>query len=380
MECIKLANASILTQKLRSILTLLGIVIGVSLVVTVSILGKTLKSTVLDSFAATLGSNFIWADVVLEGIEEESEGAGKISNQMIADYENKYSGIVKPIIELGEDIQGVLYYDNQDNYSRTYVTGISPVYQQSYSIAMVKGRFITEADCDESRGTIVISDKTAQLCFGEEEALGKEINCKDEKGIIYPFVIVGIYKFVDLVGNYLSSTDYRNYKLQSFTSYTYASQLLGTQINRELSHLEWQVELGENESIEDFTQETETFFYRYFDDSDYYVMVSTTKESIDSINQIIKILTVVVLCLIGCIIGIIGGIILGGLSTMMLPSIIGDMLEKNDTGAVQLEIGVKIDYFVVQISFLFSLLLGCLFGYYPAKMAAKKEPVEALRG
>lgn len=431
-ECFKLANTSILTQKLRSFLTILGIVIGVTAVVSVSMLGKTLKSTVYDSFTATLGSNLIWADVILEGMEQGTGDAGKISNQMIAAYEEKYAGIVNPIIELGQDIQGIVYYDNQDNYGSTYITGISPVYQQSYSISMVEGRFITERDCQENRGTIVISEETAQLCFGEEDAIGKEINCKDEKGIIYPFVVVGIYKFVDFDGSYLSSTNHRNYKLQSFTSYTYASKLLGTEINRALGHIEWQVELNENESIEDFAKETENFFNRYFEDSDYYVMVSTTKESIESINQIIKVLTMVVsvvyiislivggvgvmnimlinvshrtkeigirkslgatnqmiqiqflteavvLCLIGCIIGIVGGIILGGVSTMMLPSILGDMLEKNDTGSVQLEVGVKIDYYVVGVSFLFSILLGILFGYYPAKKAAKKNPIEALR-
>lgn len=431
-ECFKLANTSILTQKLRSFLTILGIVIGVTAVVSVSMLGKTLKSTVYDSFTATLGSNLIWADVILEGMEQGTGDAGKISNQMIAAYEEKYAGIVNPIIELGQDIQGIVYYDNQDNYGSTYITGISPVYQQSYSISMVEGRFITERDCQENRGTIVISEETAQLCFGEEDAIGKEINCKDEKGIIYPFVVVGIYKFVDFDGSYLSSTNHRNYKLQSFTSYTYASKLLGTEINRALGHIEWQVELNENESIEDFAKETENFFNRYFEDSDYYVMVSTTKESIESINQIIKVLTMVVsvvyiislivggvgvmnimlinvshrtkeigirkslgatnqmiqiqflteavvLCLIGCIIGIVGGIILGGVSTMMLPSILGDMLEKNDTGSVQLEVGIKIDYYVVGVSFLFSILLGILFGYYPAKKAAKKNPIEALR-
>lgn len=280
----------------------------------------------------------IWADVIMKGMEQDSGEDGNISNQMIAAYEEKYAGIVKPIIELAQYIQGEVYYDNQVNYGSTFITGISPVYQQSYSIFMLEGRFITERDCQEKRGTIVISQETVRLYFGEEDA----------------------------------------------TPYTYESKLLGTEINRALSHVEWQVELDENESIEGFAKETEEFFNRYFEDSDYYVMVSTTKESIESINQIIKILTMVVsvvyiISLIGCIIGIVGGIILGGVSAMMLPIILGDMLEKNNTGAVQLEVGLKIDYYVVGVSFLFSVLLGILFGYYPAKKATKKNLIKALR-
>ncbi|MGA2647434.1 MAG: ABC transporter permease [Candidatus Sulfotelmatobacter sp.] len=182
-EIVQMATDTIRGNKLRSGLTVLGIVIGVAMVIGVSSIGRGLDDNVRD-VVASIGSNVVFAyhmEPFIFGRPTEEmrtrkkltfEDAEAVSQLPHVKAAAALLQFVRP--ELGVGTFAVKYEDRKAK--NTILEGDTASVKDVVDLRMAAGRFFTEAD-DERRATvIVLAHDTAEELFPVENPLGKEIN------------------------------------------------------------------------------------------------------------------------------------------------------------------------------------------------------------
>ena len=182
-EIVHMATDTIRSNKLRSGLTVLGIVIGVGMVIGVSSIGRGLDDNVRD-MVASMGSNLIFAyhiePFTFGRPTEEMRTRKKLTfDDAEAIKELPHVKAVSAGIrffrpELGVGTFAVKYQDRK--VKNTILEGDTASVKDVFDMPMASGRWFTEAD-DERRATvIVLGHDTAEELFPAEGPLGKEIN------------------------------------------------------------------------------------------------------------------------------------------------------------------------------------------------------------
>jgi putative ABC transport system permease protein len=182
-EIVQMATDTIRSNKLRSGLTVLGIVIGVAMVIGVSSIGRGLDDNVRD-VVTSIGSDIIFAyhlEPFTFGRPTEEmrtrkkltfEDAEAIKQLPHVKYVSAGIRFFRP--ELGVGTFAVKYGDRK--VKNTILEGDTASVKDVYDLPMDSGRWFTESD-DERRATvIVLAHDTAEELFPIESPLGKEIN------------------------------------------------------------------------------------------------------------------------------------------------------------------------------------------------------------
>lgn len=182
-ECLKIAYSSILAHKLRSLLTMLGIIIGIASVVSVVALGLGSQKKVLESIAR-LGTNTIEV--------RSGKGFGDIrSGKTRLDLSDVTTLASLPQLEAAEpqaDTSGVITYKNISLNAKAEGIGVNEFNIKGYTLAT--GRALNENDLKQSANVVVLDyNGHNQLFKGQraEEILGKIIIFSNQ-----PFKIVGV--------------------------------------------------------------------------------------------------------------------------------------------------------------------------------------------
>jgi putative ABC transport system permease protein len=182
-EIVQMATDTIRTNKMRSSLTVLGIVIGVAMVIGVSSIGRGLDDNVRD-MVKSIGSNLIFAyhmePFIFGRPTEEMRMRKKLTfedAQAIGELphvKEVSAGIRFFRPELGMGTFAVKYKDRK--VKNTILEGDTASVKDVFDLPMSAGRWFSEAD-DERRATvIVLGHDTAEELFPIENPLGKEIN------------------------------------------------------------------------------------------------------------------------------------------------------------------------------------------------------------
>ncbi len=176
-ECFQSAIKSLSTSKLRSFLTVLGIVIGITSVTVISSLGNGLQNTIMESFEG-LGMDRIQ-------VMAKDDSLTVSDAELIAQHEN--ASTVVPYINTG----GVVEELGKDEELYVSLNGVSEDYLNMMTTDIKFGRFLIENDIANNSKVIVIPDVLAKKYFGYENAIGETI--KVNLGNSSPeFVVVGI--------------------------------------------------------------------------------------------------------------------------------------------------------------------------------------------
>ena len=197
-ENIKMALRSIAGNKLRTALTMLGIIIGVSSVSLVIAIGNGVKSSVTDQ-VSELGTNLLQVNPGQAFSSEEgsdSEGGGPATNFASA---FGASTLTEKDVQTIRDIDGVYaaapvsLVSGVANYNGKPATGAilfatDDQFDDAVKVDLEKGRFIAVGTTNET----VVGGTVAEKLFGTEDPMGKEITIRDKK-----FVIVGVTKKPD---------------------------------------------------------------------------------------------------------------------------------------------------------------------------------------
>ncbi|MBS5099585.1 ABC transporter permease [Veillonella sp.] len=185
-ESFLMAWASLIANKLRSLLTMLGIIIGVAAVIALVSIGNGVKQDIEDSISS-LGSNLL---VVLPGAPR-TPGArssqGSMKSLKISDYEAiaKLEG-VKAASPMTNGSYVVIY---QNKNWTTSVAGVNSNFQDVNNWTMTSGRFFSDKNVQNRERVAVVGQTVVKNLFADEDPVGKEIRVKN-----IPFRVIGVLK------------------------------------------------------------------------------------------------------------------------------------------------------------------------------------------
>ncbi|MFC2366686.1 MAG: ABC transporter permease [Veillonella parvula] len=185
-ESFLMAWASLIANKLRSLLTMLGIIIGVAAVIALVSIGNGVKQDIENSISS-LGSNLL---VVLPGAPR-TPGArssqGSMKSLKISDYEAiaKLEG-VKAASPMTNGSYVVIY---QNKNWTTSVAGVNANFQDVNNWTMTSGRFFSDKNVQNRERVAVVGQTVVKNLFTDEDPVGKEIRVKN-----IPFRVIGVLK------------------------------------------------------------------------------------------------------------------------------------------------------------------------------------------
>ena len=185
-ESFLMAWASLIANKLRSLLTMLGIIIGVAAVIALVSIGNGVKQDIEDSISS-LGSNLL---VVLPGAPR-TPGArssqGSMKSLKISDYEAiaKLEG-VKAASPMTNGFYVVIY---QNKNWTTSFAGVNANFQDVNNWTMTSGRFFSDKNVQNRERVAVVGQTVVKNLFADEDPVGKEIRVKN-----IPFRVIGVLK------------------------------------------------------------------------------------------------------------------------------------------------------------------------------------------
>ena len=391
-QSFKLAVKSLLTSKMRSLLTMLGIIIGVAAVIIITSLGNGMQNYMNDQFEE-MGSNLVQAQVYLTGSSLDVKADDMYA--LVEKYPQYLSGVTPY-----NSVQGTVR-QGSDEFKRTSVYGVGETfYNVSKNTIMTgsslgKGRFLSYVDVEREMAVCVIGSYLEQEAFGGD-ALGKTLTVSGA-----PFTVVGV---LDQSGD--SSEGSGDDCI--YIPYTQANRLGGSQ---------WYV-LYMFTSTDRSTAATakgivENRLFKAYHDTDYYVVL-TSAEMMDAMDSMVNLL-MAILTLIAAISLLVGGI---GIMNIMLVSVtertreIGIrkslgakgrdirsqfIIEAGTTSAIGGTIGIILGIIMAQlITVVMAYIIqggqnngfvalptlngiAVAFGYLPANKAAKLNPIDALR-
>ena len=169
LEFILLSLTAIKTNKIRSLLTMLGIIIGVASVILLVSIGSGLQSFVTQQFAA-LGSNTVYImpgkiDLKSGNPGQQMLSISKFELSDVGDILRNGAGIIKEVTPASAT-NGLLTYKGETTSSET--VGIWENYFSIQSFPIRKGKNISQADVERARKAIVLGSKPAEDLFGKD--------------------------------------------------------------------------------------------------------------------------------------------------------------------------------------------------------------------
>ena len=183
-ESFLMAWASLVANKMRSILTMLGIIIGVAAVIALVSIGNGVKQDIQNSISS-LGSNLL---MVMPGAPRTPgvrPTAGSMKSLKVADYEAiaKLDG-VKAVSPMTNGAYVVIY---QNKNWTTSVSGVNANYLDVNNWTMKSGRFLSNKNIQNRERVVVVGKTVAKNLFGDEDPVGAEIRVKN-----IPFRVIGV--------------------------------------------------------------------------------------------------------------------------------------------------------------------------------------------
>lgn len=401
-ETVQMAIEALWSNKMRSLLTMLGIIIGVGAVIAMVSIGMGVRKQVQDSIAS-LGSNML---IVNASAAKNSAGvrqaAGSSTNLKLEDAEAIKKKItdaqyVTPMVQKNYQV-----VNGNQNWN-TQVVGVSLDYMNIRSLVVANGTFITQKDIDSSSRVAVIGTTVAENLFGENvNPVGKNIRINND-----PFKVVGL---LESKGQSSVGQDQDDTVIIPIT--TAMNRVMATDHIQSIN-----IEVASQDKIDQVQAEVENLLrerHKIIGDKE----DDFTVRNLTSIMEAMTSSTTMITLLLGSVAGIsllVGGI---GIMNIMMVSVtertreIGIrkalgatynnimmqfLIEAIFVGIIGGLIGIGIGCATasaisqfggfntvitiepILVSFFFSVGISLFFGIYPARKAAKLDPIEALR-
>ena len=391
LESFALAVKNILSSKTRTLLTMLGIVIGVAAVIVIVGLGNGLEKYMTDSFSG-LGTNTLTVNVMSRG---STRSLSVDEMYGIVDENSQYLDQCSPTVSMNGYVK-----IGSDTVSSTSVQGVSEDYVDISGASVSSGRNLQYSDMKLRAKVCVIGAYIDRAYFGGS-AVGQTMR-------IYgtTFTIVGVLAQQDEDLEEGGSDDC------IYLPYTTASRISG-----EVSS--YVITMKDENYIDQSVAALENALYEVFSSDDYYTVTSMA-EMVETMTSMINIL-VGVLAGIAAISLVVGGIgimnimlvsvtertreigirkslgakeryimqqfvieaastsALGGVTGILLGDLLSVAASVVATRLMGENLSVSPTLAAVAAAFGISVGIGILFGYLPAKKAAKLNPIDALR-
>lgn len=186
MQSVQMAFKSILGNKMRSFLTMLGIIIGVIAVVVLVSIGQGANQTVSSSIQK-LGTNLLTVNIIARRNNPITLNSLEELRQL------KELAQVSPVSMSSGTLKAGL-----EQYEDASLLATTPGYDLIRSYGIMEGRFLTEPDIANRSFVAILGQEAAQELFGSVHALGQTFTFQG-----YPFIVVGV---LDAIGSSFSGS------------------------------------------------------------------------------------------------------------------------------------------------------------------------------
>lgn len=400
LESIRVSLRALRANKLRSALTMLGIIIGVAAVIAMVGMGNGATASITSQIQG-MGSNLLTISAGQSNSGGVNMGAGSSSSLSMTDVTKiKVGTAVKAVAPVASsNAQVVLGSGN----TSTSINGTTQGYEIIKNVTIARGRFITEEDVNSSARVAILGPTVVENLMGDANAdiIGKNIKINN-----VPFQVIGVTTATGSTG-FQSSDDMITAPIT-----TVQARLIGKKTVRNILVSATSEELMQTAQDEITATLRKAHNIKEGKDNDF--RVQNQADMLETMQSVTKTMTM----LLGGIAGIsllVGGI---GIMNIMLVSVTertreigirkaigaksGDILLQFLIEAVVLSvlgggIGIAFGYggaslagkalgmdtsislFSVLMAFGFSAAIGIIFGVFPARKAATMDPIDALR-
>ena len=436
LENIKEAITSIFSNKMRSILTMLGIIIGISAVITITTIGNSIQTT-LTSTLNSLGGNTVQAYVDARYPEDDADwdtweypdmkASDYVTQEMIDELMEKYPDEFDGIAA-SEFLGNGQIRQDKNTYANVSVQGTTSEYIDYMKLKMYAGRNLTKQDNKTKKNVCIVADTMAKQYFGDENPIGEQITYAGSDGNLYDFTIVGIYEYnAALFGKVDTSVPEKDRSTTMFIPIQTCFKLMGKD---QSGYTNFNLMVNSLADINQATTDVTNFFEeKYANNKNFHVSTYNMASSMGMINIVINVVTIavsgialislivggvgvmnimlvsitertreigvrmalgakrstirmqfvmeaIVLCIFGGMIGILIGVFNGFVLGKVAEFVIQNMYSEYSRYIIM---SVRPSVSAIVLSLFFSMLTGVFFGYYPANKAAKMEVIDALR-
>ncbi|MCI2082517.1 MAG: ABC transporter permease [Bacteroidales bacterium] len=396
---IKIALKALGSNRMRTFLTMLGIIIGVGSVITMLAIGTGSKQSIRSEIGS-MGTNVI---MVMPGnghFGGVRQSASSMQTLKLSDYrslanETSYLSHITPVV----DASGQAIFGAENTPTTLY--GVNGEYLDIHGYALSEGTVFTDEDIKKSAKVCLIGATVAKNLFGKEDPLGKVIRFSK-----IPFKIIGV---LESKGSNTMGMDQDDLLLAPYTTVqkrilaiTYLNAIHASAISEDYS----------TQAINEITKILQiNHGIEIGEENDF--NVRSMQEMLKTMSSVMDLLTI----LLGCVAGI--SLIVGGIGIMNIMYV--SVTERTKEIGLRMAIGAKGKYIMIQflieaifisvlggiigviigilaakiiellgtptsvsafsivLSFLVCVFTGIFFGWYPARKAARLNPIDAIR-
>lgn len=389
-EAFRMSIGAIIAHKMRSLLTMLGIIIGITSVVSVVALGNGSQQKILSNING-LGTNTM---NIFNGTGFGDRWAVHMQNLTVNDAaaleKQSYIEQVTP----NNAATGLLIYGNR-SFASTNLRGVGEQFFDVEGQKLTQGRLISERDIEQSESVVILDERSKKAIFADENPIGKILHFGKR-----PLRVIGVVSDRQMASP--SST------LNLYSPYTtLMNKISGVKKINSIT-----VKIADNVNTTVAEKSVTDFLISRHGKKDFFIMNSDTiKQTVESTTGTMKLL----ISSIAFISLIVGGI---GVMNIMLVSV----TERTKEIGIRMAIGARksniLQQFLIEAvlicliggvsgialslllglffnafvsnfamafstvsiiaAVLFSTLIGVIFGYVPAKKAAQLDPIIAL--
>lgn len=403
---VKTAYEGLMTNRSRSFLTVLGVVIGVAAIIIVMAVGDGARALILDEVSG-LGPETV---IVRPGSGVSDFSSTFVSNSLTQDdveaLQNSSNVPNLKNIHPYVIVSSAVEYRG-DSYRPTMFGGSASFFAGTLDIDLADGEFYTQEDIDSNARKVVIGQDVKEDLFGLSQAVGSEVTIQNRN-----YEVVGVFADAGQIGGF-------NFDNMVMMPQTAAHNY----ITGDDAYQEIIIQADEPENVDKLIFDIKSTLRAQHDlddgdEDDFYTQ--TQQNIIDQISTITAILSAFLIAMLSVAL-LVGGI---GIMNIMLVSVVERTKEiglRKALGATNEDIQKQFLFEAVMLtaaggvigvaagaliawvasvilsstvisgwSFVFpvsgallgvgvSMVIGLIFGIYPARQAAKKSPIEALR-